>query len=249
VHGDPAQGIDPTGETLTQIAIAVGIGALILGMGTGAYLLNSSLNDKGSSLFVWRFGSPLGKVKGEWDAGQYLAYVKPHRTSDDWQCLQAGCFAMANIRLGTGGNDTSPWTDNNGVFNDTRGFEAFSDAESYYLSLGTTALLYAVQMQTSWVQPTPLSGASNSEIDMTTLHVQGGIFNFASLLYLPDGKTWEDLPGSASYQQSEFGLSRPVVHRTPFDPNQPNRGLAEGFGGPLRNYYLVTTNFDQSVLK
>jgi hypothetical protein len=107
-------------------------------------------------------------------------------------------------------------------------------------------MIYAIQLQSYWPQPDPTNESGNSEINLKTLHVSGGNFNFASLLYLPGGKTWEDLPGAFSAQ-----LGNPVVHRTKFIPDHTHHGLPVGWGPGSKfiNYYIVTTDFDKSVLK
>ncbi|QDT46979.1 tRNA3(Ser)-specific nuclease WapA precursor [Symmachiella dynata] len=257
-HGDPISGIDPSGKSRT-LAVVVTLSIVVVVGSFAFYHFEAAEGDKGSSLFdsirFFKYESPIGKEEGEWPAAFYLQKVKPHRTPGDWQRLGSGCFAMCNIRLGTEGNDTSPWrkfVGNRDVFDGSRGFTDLQSAENLYQALvakGEKPLLYAVQMQTAWKQPTALAGGDPNEIDMTTLNIQGGTFNFAALLHIRPGvSTWEDLPGSFEYQRENLNLpDGPVVHRTPLDPGKQNKGLPDAFGGPLTNYYVVAPKYDESV--
>ena len=256
VHGDPIQGIDPTGEMIGWL-IGIGGAALLIG---GAAIWFGSVNDAayqttGGSYFP-SFEYPLGDEEGSYGAGTYLHQIKPNAGMDDWDTLRRGCVGLLRIRLGklsvnngfmdNGGNE--PYRQVPG----TRGFKSFEAAEREYLAMkrqGKSPWLYAVQAQQSWRQPILVQG-SRDEIDINTFKMEGSAFNFASMLYLDNSKrVWEDLAGGVNEQTRDGG--RFEVHRRPFAANQSHKGLDTSYGVGMEfvNYYMVSPTHDTTLLK
>jgi hypothetical protein len=225
VHGDPIQGVDPTGLSYGVAKI----GAITAIIGSLAWLgVYSAFRRPGNvdnaPYFISQSQKPNAwEVEGSWNGWAYvstiLGYVPDH--SEVWH-VGHGCIGLAQFRLGLKGNSGLE------IWNHIDGVRVFMVADPQNLCEYGTALseaydaydqfkaegghpwIVAYEARSSLYQITPANTLSNSttEVDLNTIPGPSEVtkYNYASRLHLPNGgETWESAQyGSTSLWKTTF---------------------------------------------
>jgi hypothetical protein len=211
VHGDPVQGIDPTGLILSGFSLGFAIGfTLPIAASFVVWHFEEQAANRPGVITPWLLLTRPSEydTHGTWRAWGYLRTVLGRFPNADEQTTAGdGCIGLLRVRLGLSGGGRTPWNEisNTKAFiakhptdNSVNFDSALNEALAVYNTFASDGdldqpWLYMFVNRSVGLPVAPTLRAGSLEVNPADVSfAEVGDFNYASRLLLKDGNTtWE----------------------------------------------------------